>query len=52
MPIILTRLEVKVNVTVTLGWYLTLNHPKMHAHTKYGCPISNDMRDMLRTRLF
>ena len=35
MPILETRPEVKVkvNVTVTKGWYATLCHPKMHAHT-------------------
>ena len=36
-------------VTVTEGWYATLRHPKMHAHTKFGIPTSNNMgsaRDM------
>ena len=39
-------------VKVTQGWYVTLCHSMMHAHAKFGITISNDMRDMLRTRLF
>ena len=52
MLILETRSEVKV--TVTQGWYVTLPHPKLHAHTKFGIPNSNTfyIRDMLRTRLF
>ena len=50
MSILETRSE--VNVTVTEGWYVTLRHPMMHAHTKFLIPTSNDMRDMLQTRLF
>ena len=42
MPILETRSEVKV--TVTQGWYLTLRHPKMHPHTKFRIPTSNNMR--------
>ena len=49
IPIQETSLEVKV--TVTQGRYVTLCHPKMHADTKYGIPTSNNIRDMLRTRL-
>ena len=45
-----TRSEVKV--TVTQGWYATLCHPKMHAHTKFGIPTSNNIRDMVRARIF
>ena len=37
-----TRSEVKV--TVTRKWYKTLHHPKMHSHTKFVIPISNNMR--------
>ena len=44
-----TRPEVKV--TVTCKWYKTLHHPKMHSHTKFGIPISNNKRDMLLTQL-
>ena len=32
----------EVKVTVTLKWYSTLCHPKMHPHTKFGIPISNN----------
>ena len=41
-----TRSEVKVNVTGTQGWCATLCHPKMHQR------ISNNIGDILRTRLF
>ena len=44
MPILETRSEVQIKVTVTQWWYLTLCHPKMHAHTKFGIPSSNNMR--------
>ena len=46
------RSEVKLKVTVTQLWYTTLSHPKMHSHTKFEIPTSNNIRDMLRTRLF
>ena len=45
MPILETRSEVKV----TQGWYATICHPKMHAHTKCVIPTSNNIGDMLRT---
>ena len=48
--ILKTRSEVKV--TVTQLWYPTLCHPKMHPHTKFEIPTSNNIRDMLWTRLF
>ena len=44
-----TRSEVKFKVTVTQLWYVTLRHPKMHPHTKFEIPTSNNIRDMLRT---
>ena len=47
-----TRSEVKFKVTVTQLWYVTLLHPKMHPHTKFEIPTSNNIRDMLRTRFF
>ena len=47
--ILKTRSEVKV--IVTRKWYMTLHHPKMHPHTKVGIPISNNIRDMLWTKL-
>ena len=45
-----TRSEGKFKVTVTQLWYGTLRHPKMHPHTKIGIPISNNIRDVLRTQ--
>ena len=38
------RSEVKFKVTVTQLWYATLVHPKMHSHTKFEIPTSNNMR--------
>ena len=52
MQFLKTRSEVKFNVTVTKLLYATLCHPKMHPHTKFEIPTSNNIRDMLRTRLF
>ena len=50
MIILKTRSEVKVKVTVTLKWYATLRHPKMHTHTKFEIPTSKNIGDMHRTR--
>ena len=36
---------------MTHKWYKTLNHPKMHSHTEFGIPFSNNIRDMLLTQL-
>ena len=36
---------------MTRKWYKTLNDPKMHSHTKFGVPFSNNIRDMLLTQL-
>ena len=47
--ILKTRSEVKVKVTVTRKWYMTLRYPKMHPHTKFGIPNSKNIRDMLWT---
>ena len=52
MQFLETRSEVKFKVTVTQLWYATFRHPKMHPHTKFEIPTSNNIRDMLRTRLF
>ena len=52
MQFLETRSEVKFKVTVTRLWYATLRHPKMHPHNKFEFPTSNNIRDMLRTRLF
>ena len=41
-----------VKVTVTQKWYVTLCHPKTHPHNKFGIPTSNEVVDMLWTRLF
>ena len=40
--ILKTRSEVKV--TVTQKWYVTLFHPKMHLHNKFGIPKTNKNR--------
>ena len=52
MQFLETRLEVEFKVTVTHKSNTTLRHPKMHPHTKSEIPSSNNIRDMLRTRLF
>ena len=52
MQFLQTRSEVKFKVTVTQLWYATLRHSKTHPHTKFEIPTSNNIRDMLRTRLF
>ena len=52
MQFLETRSEVKFKVTVIQLWYVTLLHPKMHPHTKFEIPTSNNIRDMLRTRFF
>ena len=46
------RSEVKFKVTVAQLWYATLFNLKMHPHTKFQIPTSNNIRDMLQTRLF
>ena len=51
MQFLEARSEVKFKVTETQLWYLTLCHPKMHLHTEFEIPTSNNIRDMLRTRL-
>ena len=50
MRILETRSEVKV--AVALWRYATLIHPDMRAHTKFGIPTSNNIRNMLQTRFF
>ena len=52
MQFLETGSEVKFKVTVTQLWYATLPHLKMHPPTKFEIPTSNNIRDMLRTRLF
>ena len=47
-----TRSEVNVNVTGTQGWCATLFYPKMHPHTKFRIPTSNNIGDMLRKQTF
>ena len=52
--ILKTRSEVKVKVTVTRKWYVTLRHPRMHLHTKFGIltskNIAPDSKQFLETR--
>ena len=45
MITIKTKSEVKVKVSVTRKWYVTLHHPKMHPHTKLGIPTSKNIGD-------
>ena len=45
-----TRSEVKFKVTLTILWYATLRHPKMHPHNKFEIPTLNNIRDMLGTQ--
>ena len=33
-------------------WYALLGHPKRSQHTKFGIPTSNNIGDMLQTRLY
>ena len=33
---------------VTREWYAKLRHSKMHPHTKFEIPISNNTRDILK----
>ena len=44
MQFLETRSEVKFKVTVTQLWYATICHPKMHPHTKFEIPTSNNKR--------
>ena len=44
MPFLETRSEVKFKVTVTQLWYETLPYLKMHPHTTFEIPTSNNMR--------
>ena len=44
MQFLETRSEVKLKGTVTQVWYATLCHPKMHPHTKFEIPTSNNMK--------
>ena len=38
-------------VTVTGKWNGTIYYYKMHSHFKFGIPTSNNIRDMLQTKL-
>ena len=44
MQFLETRSEVKFKVIVTQLWYATLCHPKMHPHTKFEIPTSDNMK--------
>ena len=50
MPMIILKTRSEVKVTVTQKWYVTLHHPKMHPHTKFGIPTSKNVRYMLWTQ--
>ena len=47
-----TKSEVKFMVTLTELLYATLCHLKKHPQTKFEIPTSNNIKDMLWTRLF
>ena len=48
--VITIKTKSEVKVIVTQKWYVTLRHPKMHPHTKFGIPISKNIGDMHQTR--
>ena len=52
MQFLKTRSEVKFKVIVTRLGYGTLRHPKMHLHSKFEIPTSNNIRDMLKTYIY
>ena len=52
MQFLETRSEVKFKITVTQLLYAALRQSKMHPHTKFEIPTSNNIRDMLRTWFF
>ena len=52
MVILKTRSKVKFKVTVAKLWSASLPYSKMHHHTKFETPSSNNIRDMLRSWLF
>ena len=52
MQFLENRSEVKFRAIVTQLWYATLRHPKMHPHSEFEIPTSNNIRDMLQTQLF
>ena len=35
----------------TQKWYVTLRHPRMHPHTKFGIPTSRNIGDMHRSEV-
>ena len=48
----LNRTEVKAKATVTLKQYATIINTKLRPHTKFEISTSNNIGDILRTRLF
>ena len=47
---IILKTRSEVNVTVARKWYVTLHHPQMHLHTKFGITISKNIGDMYQTQ--
>ena len=49
---IILKIRSEVKVTVTRKWYVTLCHPRMHLHTKFGIPTpyAPDSKQFLETR--
>ena len=51
MDIVITiKTKSGAKVTMTRKWYMTLCHPKMHLHTKFGIPTSKNIGDMHPTQ--
>ena len=47
---IILKTRSKVKVTVTKKLYVTLRHTKIHLHTEFGIPISQNIGDMHQTQ--
>ena len=47
---IILKTRSEVNGTVTRKWHVTLRHPRMHLHTKFGIPSSKNIGDIHQTQ--
>ena len=47
---IILKIRSEVKVTMTRKWYVTLCHPMMHLHTKFGIPTPKNIGDMHQTQ--
>ena len=52
MNMVILDMRSQFKVTVTQIWCMTHYHPKMHPYTKFWIPTSNNVDDILQTRLF